>query len=419
MRIFEAKIVLCLRTFQFSDDNKEKQGIDLKTATLTELCRLVDRSRLPRNVIQRLFDMIEMNIFRPLSFDERILLQVDAPYLVDSAWPHLALIYDILTRLVSENSLPDSFFIPFFHKLLIPSSSPDSNERIAICNFIVAVVQRASHLRRSLIEIYEQALIDYRVHHCHSPFLVNTALAILLEIGECPSAQTMCHCILPLLAEENITVYANVMRSMLTRFMASRATHGVLVLDSLLKVFPIWNVSKQMYFLSLITAVLDQPISSSATLAAHLARTLILAGESQNEGVAQGGLRLWWNASVERLISDYLDFILPFVIPSLTKVMENHWSRTIRLCAKSALGLFQRRDKSIAQESVNGSGPAPALQKWILVTKAAHHNENMINLRDAVQQIFVAFKQDTPIKAAPAKAGSPPISPSNPAPIRS
>jgi hypothetical protein len=148
----------------------------------------------------------------------------------------------------------------------------------------------------------------------------------------------------------------------------------------------------------------------------RLTRTLIFAGESENETVAQAALRLWWHNGVGHFTQDYRPVIVPFVVPSLTMLMESHWSRAVRQCAKSSILLFQRRDVAAFQECVLDSASAPqlpALQHWITIAKVAQQNDGTINRRKILQAIFAEFKPETGAKPPRAKSTTSTIPRSN------
>jgi hypothetical protein len=404
LAVFNAKMRLCEFTFQFSDDNKEKAGIERKTQALKEFYSLVRRPHLPPWVIPRLIGMVEANVVRPISVEERLLLHADSVRIVDSAWPHLYRSYEILTQIAGAFPSHECFSVAFFQKLLIPSGSPDANEQRAINHFFAALFRASPQLRRPVVEVYETAVIDHHDSRQLSPFLLATALSVIFYVVEqtvpllpiCERA--FVRAVLPLFKDEQMTFYAASLERFLGFFLDDRPSLGMPVVRALLAAFPVHGVRKQKALLGLLGIALERPIKFSTELALPLSRVLILAGESQNETVAQAGLKLWARGGVDRVIADQRRAILPFIVPSISMVMDNHWSYNVRQAAKSCFTGFQRRDGRLVQECLFESGhlapeivQTPQMRKWVCVVKTAHTSDQMIDISRLMQQILSLF----------------------------
>jgi hypothetical protein len=402
--VFNAKMRLCEHLFQFFDDGTEKAGIEYKTKTLEEFHSLVRRPNFPASIVPRLFEMIEANIVRFISYEERLLLHADCPRIVDPSWPHLSLVYSILTQIAVLFPCHECFSLNFFRKLLIPSGSPDANEQRAIRDFFVALFRGAAQLRGPVVEAYEGALMDHRDAHRRSPFLVMTALSVLFYIVEQTlpllpiSRRVFMRSVLPLLADEQMPFYALAIERHLGFFLEDRPSHGTRVVRALLAAFPLRGVRKQRAILDLVGTALDRPIKFSTDLAIPVARVLVRAGESQNETVAQAGLKMWSRASIDRLMLDQRRLIVPLAVPSISMVMDTHWSCEVRQTAKSCFAAFQRRDGRMVQESLLESafeGPlmeqTPQIRNWVSIAKAAEICDQTIDIGGMMQQILLLF----------------------------
>jgi hypothetical protein len=348
--------------------------------------------------------MIEANIIRSITFNKSILFFCDFPQIVEPAWPHLSLVYQILTKLAQTIPSHDYFSPALFRKLLIPSASPDSNERKAICDFFAALFRTSKHLRQPLITLYESVLIDYCQAHEHSPFLICTILSVLFYVIEQTVPLLVCadrafvRGVLPLLRDRDLTVFGPAVERLVTFFVEDRPSHAAAALAAVVEVFPTGNTQKQLQMLDLIGATLDSPSKAAQELAIPVARTIARAGESQNESVAETALRMWGKAGVDRLIGEQRRLVLPFVVPSIARVVGEHWSFRVRQAAKAAFAMFQKRDaklvRQISLESGSRSDAAQPLvmKQWVAVAKSAYGNDARINLGGAVREIAEKFR---------------------------
>jgi hypothetical protein len=285
---------------------------------------------------------------------------------------------------------------------LVPSGSPDVSEQRAILGFFTALFRGAVQLRRTVVEVYETALMDHRDSHRQSPFLVTTALSVLFYIVEQTvpllpvSGHAFVRAVLPLFADEQMTFYVASLERLIGFFLDDRPSHGTPVVRALLAAFPTRGVRKQKAILELLGNALDRPIKFSQDLAVPVARVLILAGESQSVTVAQTGLRMWVRVGVDRVLADQRRLIVPLAVPSLSAVMDTHWSYDVRQAAKSCLAYFQRRDGRIVQECLIDAGPSftpsPQMKNWVSVVKTAQASDESIDIGGLMQQILRYFK---------------------------
>jgi serine/threonine-protein phosphatase 2A regulatory subunit B' len=408
--VFGRKIEICEQTFTFSGGASEKVAIGMKTQALTEIMNLVRRSRspIPDSVVAMIFRMVEKNILRPISFDGRLLWSTDSPQIVDPAWPHLSLVYEVLKAVADVMPTYTSFAPPFFQALRLPGDTPDANERAAIVGFFGALFRNGKHLRQQVVEIYESALIDYSATHNRSPFFAWTALEILGYIAEhtvpllpC-SDRAFTRAVLPLLGDGYLPIYVAAVEHLFAFFLEDRPSYSVPALKRLVTVFPHRNVRLQRALLGLIEVAVERRPKGNQDLVVPIARVIIAAGESQNESLAQAALKMWGRPGIERLLSDQRPIVLPLLVPSLSRVMVGHWSPSVRGTAKSCLASFQQRESKLVRECIleqsasMGSGGAtpPEARKWLMLTKAAYGNDQQINVSATVQRILALFKED-------------------------
>jgi serine/threonine-protein phosphatase 2A regulatory subunit B' len=412
---FERKMAICHQIFLFSDDQSEKTPIEIKTQTLNEVLDFVSRSNsLSEPILSLLFTMIEKHLIRFISFDQTMLYVWDRPCIVEPAWPHLSIVYQILTRLARVFPSHSYFSSVLFRKLLIPSGSPDPNERTAIRDFFAALFENAKHLRKPLILLYESVLIDYYQSREYSPFLICTILSVMFYIAEhtlpllpC-SYRAFVRCVLPLLGDRDLTVFAPIVEKFFAFFFEDRPKLGVAALSVIVAIFPRGNSRKQLHLLALMAIVLEHPQRGLDDLVIPFCRLLAQASGSQNETVVQAALKMWGKSGVERLLDEHKKDVFPLLIPVLARVMTNHWSSAVRQSAKETLASFQKRMGKIVRDCMletsvpTTMGTQPAMMKnWVIIAKSAYSNYSEINVQQTIQVIMETFKKDEHQAMAP------------------
>jgi serine/threonine-protein phosphatase 2A regulatory subunit B' len=328
----------------------------------------------------------------------------DSPPIIDPAWPHLSQVYEILTRLAQSIPSHEYFSGRLFRKLLIPSESPDANERNAIRDFFAALFRGANHLRSTLVSLYEFVLLDYCYSHKHSPFLICTILSVFFYIVEHTvpllqsSDRVFVRGVLPLIGDRAMLVFAPALEQLFTFFFEERPSHAATALSTIISVFPRANTQRQMKLLELITVILDQPHKYHTDLAMPLAVMLARASETENESIAQKALRMWGKAGIDRVLGDQRRVVLPVIAPMINRAMNHHWSFSVRQAAKAALTMFQRRDGRILRECALESASMPVggqpleLKQWIAVAKTAYSRDSELNISMKMQAIVAEFK---------------------------
>ena len=106
--------MICQRTYDYKDENKDVQAKTQRLNAINEIQTLLqDQKTVVQLIIPNLDDvmtMIEKNIFRPLPNVKKSNLGmaetgVDQEEEMDPAWPHLQGIYEFFLQLVIHESI--------------------------------------------------------------------------------------------------------------------------------------------------------------------------------------------------------------------------------------------------------------------------------------------------------------------------
>jgi serine/threonine-protein phosphatase 2A regulatory subunit B' len=157
--VFDSKVRFCSHISVFVEGGE--RPIAAKTTNLTELKYALVHPTPTREMTEarltQLYDMVEANVLRPLCpFDLRLFQEEAMPPMIEPAWVHLQIIYEILLdlHLTQPQWLRHLEFVP---KLLEIADSPDPNERMFISTFLAQVIQTNPPYRDSLMQLFLSA----------------------------------------------------------------------------------------------------------------------------------------------------------------------------------------------------------------------------------------------------------------------
>jgi hypothetical protein len=279
--------------------------------------------------------------------------------------------------------------------------------RTAICAFFAALLRTAKHLREPLIGLYESVLTDYRYSREYSPFLVCTVLSVMWHLADhtvpllsC-SSRAFVNAVLPLLGDEDFTVFSPMLERIFTIFFEDSRAIGVPTLSTIVSIFPLGNSRKQLSLLGLLAIVLEQPLRAREDLVLSVTRLLVQASGSQNEFVAQAALKLLGQRGVGCLLDDCQTAVFPLVIREIARVITDHWSPFVRQSARVVLASFQKRSGQFVRECMletSASMPVgrqpTTMELWRMIAKWASESYPDINITQQVQSITDTFRKD-------------------------
>jgi hypothetical protein len=407
--LLEQKIRVCEMRYDFiGDDPRQQRAIDNKTKTMNEIRGLV--GRLEPSGVNLTFRMVEKNIVRHIPEIYRLFAAFqDLPSYVEPCWPHVSIAYSILNRLATISPPLPQFCPTFYWQLLVPSDTPDANERSAIVQFYISLVTANPTLREDIASFLEGALIDYRSRVGQSPYRAVTILQVLHFVIEQTlpllpiAARIFARAIVPMLADHYLLLFHGEMEKFVDFFLEDNPSYSVLVIRVLVNQFPILKVKKMVVVLGVMQRVVwHLPSRQLQQWALPVTSTLARALQSISEPVGQASIAFWSRAEGARLLKNHKNVVLPVIIPVVHAAMTGHWSPTVRTAAQACLSDFQKHDSRLVQEIVRAGAPnattedSPQFRQWTLIAKSAQQRYGDINLNDKLAEITAGFKVRPP-----------------------
>lgn len=409
--LLESKISLCLQQCDFSDQDADKEAKAIKTDTLNELLSFMDNisaaRALPSEVLDQLFNMLIENLRRPIPQIPKRYFFVDEPLVYDIAWPHLSIIYQLLSRyqfLFPEDTRFDQKFQEFLVDLL---RAPDPNERDNVSNLIktylktfpdreLSVLQQLNNTLSlcntnvidsfPIIPIVNIFLNRYLIQTNHE-FKIKMYKTNIIEL--LTSAQLIS--LAPCLRDLFDIVLGNSMRLQNEQMKKYKSSQHFFNLEEeddifqfpghtnnrislqeqvqnpnlensendelhlarqfiyfIIEHWPFSRPSKQILFLQFLEKATEKLTNYdfaavSTDLFSLYAR---IADPEGNAKVIQESFKIYQNVVIIPKIVDNTSIIYPIIYPAIDTIMHNHWSSITQNKAISTLNSLQELDPS-------------------------------------------------------------------------
>jgi len=366
--LFVQKLHLCAFTFDFADASKHVKEKETKRQTLLELVEYANtgQGKFTEAVSEDITFMLASNLFRSLpppraSESDGADAEEEEPTL-ESAWPHLQIVYEFLLRYVVSNDTDakvakrhiDQGFVL---RLLELFDSEDPRER--------------DYLKTILHRIYgkfmvHRPFIRKAINHVFFKFIYETerhnGVAELLEIlGSIINGfalplkdehkMFLSRALMPLHKPKCVALYHQQLAYCVTQFVEKDPKLAEAVIGSLLRFWPVTNSQKEVLFLGELEEVLEltQQLEFSRVLV-PLFRQLARCLSSAHFQVAERALFLWNNDQIIGLVALFRQQVLPIVLPALEANMLAHWNPAVHGLTSNVRKMFQELDEPLFDE---------------------------------------------------------------------
>lgn len=272
--LFISKLNFCCEASDFSDPQKNSVEQDLKRQTLLELADYVTSgsAKFTEPAIAALCKMCAANLFRVFPPKNRFTSSggetEDEEPMFDPAWTHLQIVYDLLVRFVSYNSLDVKVakkYVDhsFLLRLLDLFDSEDPRERDCLKAILHRVYGKfmvhRQYIRQAVSNIIYRFVFETERHN---------GIAELLEIfGSIISGFALplkeehkvflCKALIPLHKPKSVGIYHQQLTYCVVQFIDKDPKLASIVIKGLLKYWPVTNSQKELMFISELEEVLE------------------------------------------------------------------------------------------------------------------------------------------------------------------
>ncbi|TXG61340.1 hypothetical protein EZV62_012703 [Acer yangbiense] len=363
--LFVSKLNLCCEVFDFSDPDKNTSEQDMKRQTLIELADFVSSgsAKFTEPAIAAMSKMCAINLFRVFPPKYRSSgtggETEDEEPMFDPAWSHLQIVYDLLLRFISYNSLDVKVakkYVDhsFMSRLLDLFDSEDPRERDCLKTILHRVYGKfmihRQFIRQAVSNIIYRFVFETERHN---------GIAELLEIfGSIISGfavplkeehkMFLCKALIPLHKPKSVGVYHQQLTYCVVQFIDKDPKLATTVIKGLLKYWPVTNSQKELMFISELEEVLEMTsVVEFQKIMVPLFRRIGRCLNSSHYQVAERAHLLWNNDHILNLITQNRQVIAPIVFPSLERNTETHWNHAVLNLTENVKKLFWDMDEEL------------------------------------------------------------------------
>ncbi|KAJ0817408.1 putative protein phosphatase 2A, regulatory B subunit, B56, armadillo-like helical [Helianthus annuus] len=363
-RLLISKLNLCSVTYDFNDQDKDDAEKDQKRQVLVEILDFLvsDSVKLTEPAMSAICKTCGDNLFREFppkySNSPRGETEDDDPWF-DPAWSHLQLVYEILLRFVSLSSLDPKLakqYIdhPFLLRLLNLFDSEDPRERDCLKSVLHRIYGKfmvhRPFIRMAVSNVIYRFVFETEKHN---------GIAELLEIfGSVISGfalplkkehkMFLSRVLIPLHKPKSVGSYHHQLTYCVVQFIEKEPKLTSVVINGLLKYWPVMSSQKQLMFLSELEELLELIRTDEfEKIMVPLFRCIRRCLDSYHFQVAERAHFLWNNEHIHHLIMCNRQVIMPIVFSSLQHNSKNHWNRTVLNLAQNVLKMFNEVDEQL------------------------------------------------------------------------
>lgn len=376
------KIRLCSVIFDGPDSTSNPDEREMKRSTLQELVEFHEsdpkvfcNARISEDTIA----MIRMNLFRslPKPVVKASDPEEDEQPFMDPQWTHLALVYELLLRVISNDhinvqakkKLIDAHFV---RQLLLLFDSEDFRERDYLKNIAHRIysklTQRRAQIRRVICNIFFEFVFETDRHNG-----IGEMLEILASIvnGFCVPIKDehkvmLVRALIPLHKSTNITMYHPQLSYCMVLYVSKDHTLTREVVSGLLKYWPYGSSTKQTMFLNQLEDLFEYvQLDDLEVFRDQLLLRLGKAIGGLHFQVAERALCLWNCERFCQLLqedSSQRQHVLPTLFPILYRNSISHWHESVKTLSAHVLHTYMEVDPDLYSRCA---------EAWDAVAKAA------------------------------------------------
>ncbi|XP_062186995.1 serine/threonine protein phosphatase 2A 57 kDa regulatory subunit B' theta isoform-like [Phragmites australis] len=364
------KLNLCCTLFDFTDPTKNIKEKEIKKQMLLEIVDYIvsANGKFPEIVVEAITKMISVNLFRTLTSpprERKVLaafdLEEEEP-LMDPAWPHLQIVYELLLRFVTspENDaklakryIDHSFIL----RLLELFDSEDPRERECLKMILHRMYGKfmvyRPFIRKAINNLFYQFIYETEKHNGIGELLdilgsiINGFALPLKEEHKLFLVRTL----IPLHKPRCISMYHRQLSYSITQFVEKDCKLADTVIRGLIKYWPVTNSTKKVMFLGELEDILEatQPAEFQKCMV-PLFRQIACCLNSSHFQVSERALFLWNNDHIQNLMKQNTKVILPIIFPALEKNINGHWNQVVQSISLNVQKFFSDRNPELFAE---------------------------------------------------------------------
>mmetsp|Transcript_3489 Transcript_3489/g.6558 ORF Transcript_3489/g.6558 Transcript_3489/m.6558 type:complete len:491 (+) Transcript_3489:96-1568(+) len=363
------KLKLCERRCDFSNPNADFKHKEAKRKTLVEIFDYVNTTKgvFTEDIFEPLLSMITANLFRALPAiavdDDTFDPEDDEPRL-ESAWPHLQIVYELLRRFVVSGETDTKLARKYFDERFILGIldlfvSEDPREREYLKNILHRIYGKfmslRPYIRKSMMHVFFQYVGETQRHNGIAELL--EILGSIINGFAVPLKEEhkdfLRKSLIPLHMPRGLPSHHVQLAFCVTQFVEKDPTLASDLILGLLKYWPVTHSRKEVMFLNELEEILEltQPPEFAIILDPLFRRLAKCLGSSHFQ-VAERALFFWNNEYIVNLIVRQRERVLPLVYGALRNNIEWHWNQNVVSLSFNVEKLLSEMDIALHQKCV-------------------------------------------------------------------
>ncbi|KAK8884302.1 hypothetical protein M9Y10_043410 [Tritrichomonas musculus] len=344
------KCKLCETMCDFFDPEGDLLAKEIKLQELTDIfdAIAVNFSKLSKYDFCNILNMIEKHIFRPVNeIDPKYTFSDGLVLFVDQSWPHLSIIYQMLTSLMT--TLPSMFDISFIKKVIDRFKAPFINEQSQLSSIVIQFLYSNPDKIEQVVNIISNLFIEY-LYGSTDPYAMLPALTVFHVVNEqCPDLTLKLYFthFLPLLRSPHYAYFQDIFYQIIFNIFKNKSNQRLALptIKYIIKHWPKTRSSKQVNFFSILTLSMTNldPMEFQEIMIPvfHL---ITVSSCSEHQKIASAAFSIWTPIEIELMIMDNSRSLFPIIYKPVSEALEDHWSASVQDILHSILRAMDRID---------------------------------------------------------------------------
>lgn len=390
--MFANKVKECKKICDWSIGIKDVEAKKNKKILLIQLIELFESKNgleyiLPQS-INKFISMVVQNISRPFPPQKVINPLFDFDDVTqDMAWPHLALVYEALLKLLMS---PISLKIkhPTFVSVLVKNScSPDERERMAVRDNLKLLFVKCPDLQETILRLVQNQFLTGTCSHQILEFI----LAVLDEVGR-PLPENLVNMyknsILFLHSSKMFLSFYKAFFAVVNRFVRFERSLLHPTMEYLVKHWPSSTVRKQLVFMSEMEGLtLNYFEDVNEEIAKMVFQKLSELVNQPNIDIAETALNVLLGPALEEPLLNFPELAIKILTQELMNAANKNWNDYVQEDSKLALQMLSDLNPKAFKATVSKLKEERKKKKtyqgiwrtnWKKVVETAKLNDNTI-----------------------------------------
>lgn len=407
--VLRKKLHECCVICSFDNSTTDNKNKATKTKYLNEILDQISNNRsfqlIDQTSFDELFKMIKSNIIRaippvPPLAKVPIIGEDINDTLLESAWPHLDLVYQIFGKFLESPQMnanqhvkrfDNTFLTQFF--LLFDTSDP--RERETLKAILHRIYLKFNMLRPKMRLIMQNIFLTF-IYETHFFSGINELLGFHISIingFSVPIKPENVNFLMKVLLPLHTSIFFHQFQENLfycvMQFVDKDQRLVPQIIRKLIKLWPSTSIKQLLFLAELMTLIDSLSEDQFKEIGPELMQKIGESVESPNFQVSESAILMWRNDNFVMQSAVNASVLFPIIVPFLYRAGSNHWNPAIkniaisvlRICMQTCPEVYDKVSKNIRElESLQIKKSQMEGSAWADITQQALENDPHVKL---------------------------------------